>query len=369
MAISFDNNASTLHEVIRVVGVGGGGGNAVNRMVDEGIVGVEYVVVNTDARALNSSRADNRVQIGVKLTGGKGAGARPDVGTQSAEENRDEIKAALAGSDMVFIAAGMGGGTGTGAAPIVAEVAQEMGILTVAVVTKPFEFERAAKMRIAEEGIAELKQHVDSLIVVPNEKLLQTQEQELTMRQAFALADDILKVGVKAIAELITVEGDINLDFADVKTTMQNAGYAHMAIGHGSGKDKAVEAANQVITSPLLETSISGATRLLVNIVMSDDVLASDVDTATRMISEAADPDVNMIFGTSFDESLRDEMSITVIAAAFNDDLAAAEPIFTDTNVEKVSAPAQPLAPAAPAAAKPADDQDFADVFNMLNRR
>ena len=189
------------------------------------------------------------------------------------------------------------------------------------------------------------------------------------MRQAFALADDILKVGVKAIAELITVEGDINLDFADVKTTMQNAGYAHMAIGHGSGKDKAVEAANQVITSPLLETSISGATRLLVNIVMSDDVLASDVDTATRMISEAADPDVNMIFGTSFDESLRDEMSITVIAAAFNDDLAAVEPIFTDTNVEKVSAPAQPLAPAAPAAAKPADDQDFADVFNMLNRR
>ncbi|MBQ5331653.1 MAG: cell division protein FtsZ, partial [Oscillospiraceae bacterium] len=233
MAIMVDTEKNTYDEIIKVVGVGGGGGNAVNRMVDEGIQGVEYITVNTDARALNSSKAETKVQIGVKLTNGKGAGAKPEVGASSAEENRDEIKAALNGSDMVFIAAGMGGGTGTGAAPIVAEIAQELGILTVAVVTKPFEFEQKAKMRQAEAGIAELKKHVDSLIVIPNERLLQSSEKELTMRESFALADNILKVGVKSIAELITVEGDINLDFADVKTTMKDAGYAHMAIGHG----------------------------------------------------------------------------------------------------------------------------------------
>lgn len=365
MAIMVDTERNTYDEIIKVVGVGGGGGNAVNRMVDEGIQGVEYITVNTDARALNSSKAGTKVQIGVKLTNGKGAGAKPEVGASSAEENRDEIKAALNGSDMVFIAAGMGGGTGTGAAPIVAEIAQELGILTVAVVTKPFEFEQKAKMRQAEAGIAELKKHVDSLIVIPNERLLQSSEKELTMKESFALADNILKVGVKSIAELITVEGDINLDFADVKTTMKDAGYAHMAIGHGSGKDKAAEAAKQVISSPLLETSISGATRLLVNIVMSEDALASDINTATRLISEAADPDVNMIFGTSFDENLKDEINITVIASAFNDDISintvSESPV---SNVEKV-----PSASSASAAKKPTVDEDYSEFFNMINKR
>ena len=369
MAIVVDTEKNTYDEVIKVVGVGGGGGNAVNRMVDEGIKGVEYITVNTDARALNSSKAETKVQIGVKLTNGKGAGAKPEVGASSAEENRDEIKAALSGSDMVFIAAGMGGGTGTGAAPIVAEIAQELGILTVAVVTKPFEFEQKAKMRQAEAGIAELKKHVDSLIVIPNERLLQSSENELTMRESFALADNILKVGVKSIAELITVEGDINLDFADVKTTMKDAGYAHMAIGHGSGKDKAAEAAKQVISSPLLETSISGATRLLVNIVMSEDALASDINTATRLISEAADPDVNMIFGTSFDENMKDEINITVIASAFNDDIDAEKPeeeapAEAAPNVEKV-----PSASAAAPAKKTSIDEDYSEFFNMINNQ
>ncbi|MCM1523113.1 MAG: cell division protein FtsZ [Ruminococcus sp.] len=368
MAIIVDNERNTYDEIIKVVGVGGGGGNAVNRMVDEGIKGVDYITVNTDARALNSSKAPTKVQIGVKLTNGKGAGAKPEIGASSAEENKDEIKAALSGSDMVFIAAGMGGGTGTGAAPIVAEIAQELGILTVAVVTKPFEFEQKAKMRQAEGGIAELKKHVDSLIVIPNERLLQNSEKELTMKESFALADNILKVGVKSIAELITVEGDINLDFADVKTTMKDAGYAHMAIGHGSGKDKAAEAAKQVISSPLLETSISGATRLLVNIVMSEDVLASDINTATRLISEAADPDVNMIFGTSFDETLKDEINITVIASAFSDDIPAAAEETAAPEVEKVTADTSPAS--APAAAKkPSYDEDYSDFFNMINRR
>ena len=368
MAIVVDTEKNTYDEVIKVVGVGGGGGNAVNRMVDEGIKGVEYITVNTDARALNSSKAETKVQIGVKLTNGKGAGAKPEVGASSAEENRDEIKAALSGSDMVFIAVGVGGGTGTGAAPIVAEIAQELGILTVAVVTKPFEFEQKAKMRQAEAGIAELKKHVDSLIVIPNERLLQSSEKELTMRESFALADNILKVGVKSIAELITVEGDINLDFADVKTTMKDAGYAHMAIGHGSGKDKAAEAAKQVISSPLLETSISGATRLLVNIVMSEDALASDINTATRLISEAADPDVNMIFGTSFDENMKDEINITFIASAFNDDIDAEKPEeeapAAAPNVEKV-----PSASAAAPAKKTSIDEDYSEFFNMINKR
>lgn len=325
---------------IKVVGVGGGGGNALNCMVVAGIKDVDYIAVNTDAKALHSSKASHKVQIGEKLTRGRGAGNKPEVGERSAQENKDEVAAALKGAQMVFIAAGMGGGTGTGAAPVVAEIAQELDILTVAVVTKPFNFEQKAKMIQAEKGIEELKKHVDSLIVIPNEKLLVGSEKPLTMKESFAMADDILKTGVKSIAELITVEGMINLDFADVETTMKNAGYAHMAIGHGSGKDKAQEAANAVITSPLLETSISGATRLLVNIVMSEDILASDVDMATKLISDAADPNVSMIFGTSFDETLQDEMNITVIAAGFTgmdnpDAVPAEEPAAEQTVPEQ----------------------------------
>ena len=310
---------------IKVIGVGGGGGNALNCMVDAGVKDIEYIAVNTDAKALNRSKATTKIQIGTKLTKGRGAGNRPEVGERSAEENRDEIQQSLKGADMVFITAGMGGCTGTGAAPVVAEIAQEMGLLTVAVVTKPFAFEREQKMLQAERGIEELKKYVDSLIVIPNEKLLDGLEKQPTMMESFSLADDILKTGVKSISDLITEDGYINLDFADVSTIMKGAGYAHMAIGHGSGKDKAAEAAKAVISSPLLETSISGARRLLINITMSEDIMASDVDTATKMITDTAAEDVEFIFGTAFKEDLNDEMTITVIAAGYGDDVVDAD--------------------------------------------
>jgi cell division protein FtsZ len=303
---------------IKVIGVGGGGGNAVNCMVDSGVNDIEYIAINTDAKALNKSKATTRIPIGTKLTKGRGAGNKPEIGQRSAEENRDEIEAHLKGADMIFITAGMGGGTGTGAAPVVAKIAKEMDILTVAVVTKPFLFEREQKMAQAEKGIAELRKYVDSLIVIPNEKLLEG-KQQLTMKQSFSLSDDVLKTGVKSISDLIVEEGYINLDFADVSTIMRGAGYAHMAIGHGSGKDKAKEAANAVISSPLLETSISGAKRLLINIAMSEDILSSDVDAATKMITDTAADGVEFIFGTAFKEDMEDEMTITVIAAGFDD--------------------------------------------------
>lgn len=319
MSFAVDNEEIYSDISIKVVGVGGGGGNALNCMATEGIFDVEFVAVNTDAAALRSSKASTKVQIGEKLTRGRGAGNKPEIGERSAQENRDEISAALKGATMVFIAAGMGGGTGTGAAPVVAEIAKELDILTVAVVTKPFNFEQKAKMAQAERGIGELMKHVDSLVVIPNERLISSNEKPLTMKESFALADNILKTGVKSIAELITVDGFINLDFADVESTMKNAGYAHMAIGHGSGKDKAAEAANAVISSPLLETSISGATRLLVNIVMSEDALSTDIDTATKLITEAADPDVELIFGASFNDQMQDEINLTVIASGFRE--------------------------------------------------
>ena len=305
---------------IKVIGVGGGGGNAVNCMVDSGVNNIEYIAINTDAKALNKSKATTRIPIGAKLTKGRGAGNKPEIGQKSAEESRDEIETHLKGADMVFITAGMGGGTGTGAAPVVAKIAQEMGILTVAVVTKPFLFEREQKMRQAEAGIAELKKYVDSLIVIPNERLLVGLDKPLTMIQSFALSDDFLKTGVKSISDLIVEEGYINLDFADVSTIMKGAGYAHMAIGHGSGKEKAKEAAEAVISSPLLETSISGAKRLLINIAMSNDVLSSDVDAATKKITDTAADGVEFIFGTAFKEDMQDEMTITVIAAGFGGD-------------------------------------------------
>lgn len=305
---------------IKVIGVGGGGGNALNCMVDAGVQNIEYIAINTDAKALNNSKATTKIQIGAKLTRGRGAGNRPEVGERSAQENRDEIQAALKDADMIFLTAGMGGGTGTGATPVVAQIAQELGILTVAVVTKPFVFEREQKMLQAEKGIAELKKYVDSLIVIPNERLLVGVDKQLTMKESFALADNILKTGVKSISDLIVEDGYINLDFADVSTIMKGAGYAHMAIGHGSGKDKATEAAKAVISSPLLETSISGAKRLLINITMSEDILSQDVDTATKMITDTAADGVEFIFGTAFKEDMQDEMTITVIAAGFDDE-------------------------------------------------
>lgn len=360
---------------IKVVGVGGGGGNALNCMVASGVQDIEYIAINTDAKALNNSKATTRIQIGAKLTKGRGAGNKPTIGQQSAEENKEEIEAALKGADMVFITAGMGGGTGTGAAPVVARLAQEAGILTVAVVTKPFAFEREQKMAQAEKGIMELKKYVDSLIVIPNEKLLEGMDKPLTMRESFALADDILKTGVKSISDLIVEEGYINLDFADVSTIMKGAGYAHLAIGHGSGKDKAKEAANAVIASPLLETSIAGAKRLLINITMSEDILSSDVDNVTKMITDKAADNVEFIFGTAFKEDMQDEMTITVIAAGFGEELEAleeeaAEPV-EETLVEPEPQPQpQPTRTAtANSGKKPADPDDIMAIFEILDRK
>ena len=359
---------------IKVIGVGGGGGNALNCMVASGVQDIEYIAINTDAKALNNSKATTRIQIGAKLTKGRGAGNKPAIGQQSAEENKEEIEAALKGADMVFITAGMGGGTGTGAAPVVAKIAQEAGILTVAVVTKPFAFEREQKMAQAEKGIMELKKYVDSLIVIPNEKLLEGMDKPLTMRESFALADDILKTGVKSISDLIVEEGYINLDFADVSTIMKGAGYAHLAIGHGSGKDKAKEAANAVIASPLLETSIAGAKRLLINITMSEDILSSDVDNATKMITDKAADNVEFIFGTAFKEDMQDEMTITVIAAGFDEETDDSEEA-EEPAAEEAAAPEEPEAQpqtqpqpqqtqaAANGGKKPADPDDLMAIF------
>ncbi|MBO5103629.1 MAG: cell division protein FtsZ [Ruminococcus sp.] len=350
---------------IKVIGVGGGGGNAVNCMVDSGVNNIEYIAINTDAKALNKSKATTRIPIGANLTKGRGAGNKPEIGQRSAEENRDEIETHLKGADMIFITAGMGGGTGTGAAPVVAKIAKEMDILTVAVVTKPFLFEREQKMAQAERGIAELKKYVDSLIVIPNEKLLVGLDKPLTMMQSFALSDDVLKTGVKSISDLIVEEGYINLDFADVSTIMKGAGYAHMSIGHGSGKDKARDAATAVISSPLLETSISGAKRLLINIAMSEDILSSDVDAATKMITDTAAEGVEFIFGTAFKEDMQDEMSITVIAAGFDGidgyDIPEEEP---EEEKKPASAPAPQSAPTPPPA--PAKEENIMQTDNPL---
>ena len=365
---------------IKVIGVGGGGCNAVNRMIDEKIDGVDFIGVNTDKQALQLCKAPKLLQIGEKLTKGLGAGAKPEVGQKAAEESSEEIAQAIKGADMVFVTCGMGGGTGTGAAPVVARLAQEAGILTVAVVTKPFAFEREQKMIQAEKGITELRKYVDSLIVIPNEKLLEGLDKPLTMRESFALADDVLKTGVKSISDLIVEEGYINLDFADVSTIMKGAGYAHMAIGHGSGKDKAKEAANAVIASPLLETSIAGAKRLLINIAMSEDILSSDVDIATKMITDKAAEDVEFIFGTAFKEDMQDEMTITVIAAGFDmedPDAPKAEeepipvdnPLIQDVKSSGSAAPQQ----AAQAQPKPQQDSgvdpDLMAIFNILDRK
>ncbi len=305
--------------VIKVIGVGGGGGNALNRMIDNGIKGVDFIAVNTDAMALSSSKAVTKVQIGQKLTGGRGAGAKPEIGEKSAQENKDEIAAAINGSNMVFIAAGMGGGTGTGAAPVVAQIAHDMGILTVGVVTKPFGFEGKKKMEKAEAGIEELRQHVDALVVIPNSKLLTVSDRKLTMMESFAMSDDILNTGVKAIAEIVTVESYMNVDFADVESTLKDAGLAHMAVGTGSGKDKVNEAFSSVVSSPLLETSLTGAKRLLLNVTFSPDVYLEDVNDLAERIEQAAASDVDIIFGSSPDDSLDDSINVTVIAAGFEE--------------------------------------------------
>lgn len=305
---------------IKVIGVGGGGGNAIDRMAKAGIGGVELIAINTDKQALARSLADQKIQIGEKVTAGRGAGAKPEVGQKSAEESRDSIIEALSGTQMVFVTAGMGGGTGTGAAPIIAEIAKEKGILTVGIVTKPFAFEGSHRMKQAEAGIAELAQHVDSLIVIPNERLKYVSEQRITFANAFGIADDVLRQGVNSVTDLITMPQFINLDFADVTAVMKDAGHAHMGIGSASGKDKAEQAANAAISSPLLETTITGAKGVIISITASPDITLEDVDTAAGIVRSQADEDANIIFGVAFDEKLDDEMIVTVIATGFGID-------------------------------------------------
>ncbi|ADH61178.1 cell division protein FtsZ [Thermoanaerobacter mathranii subsp. mathranii str. A3] len=302
---------------IKVIGVGGGGGNAVNRMIDAGLRGVEFIAINTDKQALYLSKAETKIQIGEKLTKGLGAGANPEIGKKAAEESREEIERIIKGADMIFITSGMGGGTGTGAAPVVAEIAKELGILTVGVVTKPFTFEGRKRMAHAEMGIEELKKHVDALITIPNDRLLQVVEKKTSMIDAFKLADDVLRQGVQGISDLIAVPGLVNVDFADVKTIMTNTGLAHMGIGIASGENKATEAAKQAIHSPLLETSIEGSRGILLNIAGGPNLTIFEVNEAANFIYEAADPDANIIFGAVIDESLEDQIRITVIATGF----------------------------------------------------
>jgi cell division protein FtsZ len=302
---------------IKVIGVGGGGGNAVNRMIEAGVKGVEFIAINTDKQALYLSKAETKIQIGEKLTKGLGAGANPEIGKKAAEESREEIERVIKGADMIFITAGMGGGTGTGAAPVVAEIAKELGILTVGVVTKPFTFEGRKRMAQAEMGIEDLKKYVDALITIPNDRLLQVVEKKTSMIDAFKLADDVLRQGVQGISDLIAVPGLVNVDFADVKTIMVNTGLAHMGIGMASGENKATEAAKQAIHSPLLETSIEGSKGILLNIAGGPNLTIFEVNEAANFIYEAADPDANIIFGAVIDEALEDQIRITVIATGF----------------------------------------------------
>jgi len=303
---------------IKVIGIGGGGNNAINRMIDAGLKGVEFIAVNTDAQALYLSKADKKIQIGEKLTKGLGAGANPEIGKKAAEESKDVVEETLKGADMIFITAGMGGGTGTGAAPIVAEISKSLGILTVGVVTKPFTFEGKKRQTNAEMGINDIKNNVDTLITIPNDRLLSIAEKKTSMIEAFKMADDILRQGVQGISDLIAVPGLINLDFADVRTIMLDTGLAHMGIGKGSGEGRAAEAAKQAISSPLLETSIEGAKGVLLNITGGANLGLLEINEAAELISSVADPEANIIFGAVIDEKLQDEIRITVIATGFD---------------------------------------------------
>ena len=358
------SNEYDLVTQIKVVGVGGGGGNAVNRMVESNVQGVEFIAVNTDKQVLINSKATTKIQIGEKVTSGQGAGAKPEVGKKAAEESLESINEVLAGTDMVFITAGMGGGTGTGAAPVIAQLAKDKGILTVGIVTKPFEFEGRRRMTQAEAGIAELAQHVDSLIVIPNERLKLVSDQKITFLNAFSIADDVLRQGVKSIAELIKVPGIINLDFADVTSVMKDAGHAHMGVGRASGKDKAEKAANDAISSPLLETTIQGAKGVIILISACADVTLDDVDVAATIVKDAADIDANIIFGASVDPALDDEMIVTVIATGFGKDGNVNTPPAAEAKKAE-----EPVEKAPEADASSNVDESLMDIFNIFKNK
>ena len=356
---------------IKVVGVGGGGNNVVNRMVKTGTKGVDFIAVNTDKQALAVSSATYKIQIGEKLTNGQGAGSDPEVGRKSAEENRTQISKALEDADMVFITAGMGGGTGTGAAPIVADIAKELGVLTVGVVTKPFRFEGMRRMKQAEGGITELRNKVDSLVIIPNERLKLATDQKITMVNAFEIADDVLQQAVQSISDLIKNTGFINLDFADVSAVMKDAGRAHMGVGRAAGKNKAEEAARMAISSPLLETSINGAKGVLINVTGSMDIGLEEVETAANLVQEAAHPEANIIFGAAFDDTLEDELRVTVIATGF-DEVESSMPSkpFTQAGAKveekKAGEPAAPVEEPAPAQEKSVVSDDDCDILERI---
>lgn len=381
---------------IKVVGVGGAGNNVVNRMVRSGIQGVEFIAINTDKQALAVSNADQKLQIGEKMTHGQGAGSDPEIGKRSAEESRNNIAKAIEDADMVFITAGMGGGTGTGAAPTVAEIAREAGILTVGVVTKPFKFEGKRRMDQANAGVKELLGRVDSLLIIPNDRLKYATDQKITLANAFEIADDVLLQAVSSISNLIKNTGFINLDFADVSCIMKNAGFAHMGVGHAAGKGKAEDAARMAVASPLMETSINGANGVLINITGSEDMGLDDVEAAANLVQEAAHPDANIIFGACFDESLQDEIRVTVIATGFDQGAqpdptpnqrgkgASAStpfrPIFTGESktqgtytppVENTTAQEQPSKKADPAPEQtaPAGEDPFDSIFKIFNAK
>ncbi len=356
---------------IKVIGVGGGGNNAVNRMIATNIRGVHFVAVNTDRQVIRKSEASSHVIIGEKYTKGWGAGANPEVGARAAEESIEEIKAMLKDADMVFVTAGMGGGTGTGAAPVVARAAQEMGILTIGIVTKPFSFEGRRRAEQAERGIAELRKYVDSLVVIPNDRLRQVSDTRITLANAFEVADDVLRRGVQSISDLISDQGFINLDFADVNSVMKDAGYAHMGVGAATGKDKAELAARAAIFSPLLESSISGARGILINITISPDVGLEEIHQASEMIAAEAHPDASIIWGVAFDPDLDDEMKITIIATGFAEEAAEDQgpkehPAVTRANIE---AKEQAEAAAAAQPAKSDEDMDVDDVMGLFRAK
>lgn len=393
---------------IKVIGVGGGGNNAVNRMVTSGLQGVEFIAINTDKQALNRSEASVKIQVGTKLTKGQGAGSRPEIGRKAAEESREDINKALEGADMVFITAGMGGGTGTGGAPVVAQIAREMGILTVGVVTRPFGFEGKKRMEQANAGIDQLKENVDSLIVIPNERLKYVSDQKISFKNAFEIADNVLHQAVASISELITVPGLINLDFADVTSIMKGAGFAHMGVGSAAGKDKAEEAAKMAIQSPLLESSINGAHGVILSVIGSEDIELDEIEQAASMIQAAAHPDAHIIFGASISEDADDEIRVVVIATGFDNPPATKQQqdrsaMFSNakrtaqtfaapaqqfsTPAQQFAAPAQsfsasPVAPVQPQQAQPSqaqasvadgqsldEDDPFADIMKIFSSK
>lgn len=370
---------------IKVIGVGGGGNNAVNQMITDNVRGVEFIAINTDMQALVHSSVTKKITIGEKITKGHGAGSNPEIGAKAAEESIEEIQSAIAGADMVFVTAGMGGGTGTGAAPVVARVAREMGILTVGIVTKPFLFEGKRRMTQAETGIANLQEFVDALIIIPNERLKQVEE-KITMMNAFKVSDDVLRRGVQSITELINVPGYINLDFADVTSIMKDAGYAHMGVGQATGKDKAEEAARMAISSPLLETSISGSRGIIISITASPDIGMDDIDIASTLVQQEAHEDANIIWGVAFDSDLEDTMKVTIIATGFENKseaavnfgkaampdnlrMVAAGKIEKGQVVKKESAIEEKAAPAEETDDDaPISDDDFNEIITMLKK-